>query len=92
MGWLRNNSRVVLASTLVLVLVAALFVAMRASEEVARTIDDPEGVEDEATLRMLIDDGCDIGQGYFFSRPCPAEELTTWLTDSQFGVRVNTAC
>src|SRR6202012_5630638 len=28
MGWLRNNSRVVLASTLVLVLVAGLFVAM----------------------------------------------------------------
>ncbi|HXO84971.1 MAG TPA: MlaD family protein, partial [Gemmatimonadales bacterium] len=38
MGWLRNNSRVVLASTLVLVLVAGLFVAMRASDEVARTV------------------------------------------------------
>ena len=38
MGWLRNNSRVMLASTLVLVLVAGLFVAMRASDEVARTV------------------------------------------------------
>jgi hypothetical protein len=46
-----------------------------------------EGVEDEATLEMLVKDGCDIAQGYFFSRPCPAEELTTWLTESPFGAR-----
>jgi diguanylate cyclase (GGDEF)-like protein/PAS domain S-box-containing protein len=45
-----------------------------------------EGIEDEAALKMLVDDGCDIGQGYFFSRPCPAEELTKWLTESRFGV------
>jgi diguanylate cyclase (GGDEF)-like protein/PAS domain S-box-containing protein len=46
-----------------------------------------EGVEDEATLKILVDDGCDIGQGYFFSRPCAAPELTTWLADSPFGAR-----
>jgi diguanylate cyclase (GGDEF)-like protein/PAS domain S-box-containing protein len=50
-----------------------------------------EGVEDEATLKMLIDDGCDIGQGYFFSRPLPVQELTKWLIDSPFGARVKTA-
>jgi EAL domain-containing protein (putative c-di-GMP-specific phosphodiesterase class I) len=44
-----------------------------------------EGVEDEATLEMLAEDGCDRAQGYFISRPCAAEELTTWLTESPFG-------
>jgi EAL domain-containing protein (putative c-di-GMP-specific phosphodiesterase class I) len=46
-----------------------------------------EGVEDEATLKILVDEGCDIGQGYFFSRPCAAPELTDWLADSPFGAR-----
>jgi diguanylate cyclase (GGDEF)-like protein/PAS domain S-box-containing protein len=50
-----------------------------------------EGVEDEAALKILVDDGCDVAQGYFFSRPCPADELTAWLTDSQFGARAKTA-
>ena len=34
---------------------------------------------------MLIEYGCDSAQGYYFSRPCPAEELTAWLTESPFG-------
>jgi diguanylate cyclase (GGDEF)-like protein/PAS domain S-box-containing protein len=45
-----------------------------------------EGVEDEDALDMLIEYGCDSAQGYFFSRPCPAEELTEWLNESPFGV------
>jgi diguanylate cyclase (GGDEF)-like protein/PAS domain S-box-containing protein len=45
-----------------------------------------EGIEEEAALQILVDDGCDVGQGYFFSRPCPAEELTAWLMESPFGV------
>jgi diguanylate cyclase (GGDEF)-like protein/PAS domain S-box-containing protein len=44
-----------------------------------------EGVEDETALAMLIEYGCDSAQGYFFSRPCPADELTAWLTESRFG-------
>ena len=48
-----------------------------------------EGVEDEATLEMLVKDGCDSAQGYFFSRPCPADELTKWLTESPFGTPTN---
>ncbi len=44
-----------------------------------------EGVEDEVALGMLIDYGCDSAQGYLFSRPCPASELTTWLTESAMG-------
>jgi len=28
---------------------------------------------------MLRDYGCDEGQGYLFSRPVPATQLTAWL-------------
>ena len=31
-----------------------------------------EGVENENQLRLLKDVGCDIVQGYYFSRPLPA--------------------
>ena len=35
-----------------------------------------EGVEDEAVMRILAEYGCDAAQGYFFSRPVTAEEIT----------------
>lgn len=38
-----------------------------------------EGVEDEQTLALLDEMGCDLVQGYFLSRPLPFEELTGWL-------------
>jgi EAL domain-containing protein (putative c-di-GMP-specific phosphodiesterase class I) len=47
-----------------------------------------EGAEDETALDMLAAYGCDSAQGYIFSRPCAAEELTAWLTDSPFGAPV----
>ncbi len=34
-----------------------------------------EGVEDKKTAEMLASMGCDLGQGYFFSRPVPAEKI-----------------
>jgi diguanylate cyclase len=34
-----------------------------------------EGIEDEATLELLTELGCDIAQGYWISRPKPADEL-----------------
>jgi diguanylate cyclase (GGDEF)-like protein len=34
-----------------------------------------EGIEDEATLNLLAEYGCDVAQGYCISRPMPAEEL-----------------
>jgi diguanylate cyclase (GGDEF)-like protein len=44
-----------------------------------------EGVEDRTALDMLVEYGCDSAQGYFFSPPCPADEITAWLMDSPFG-------
>ncbi|MEV4638319.1 EAL domain-containing protein [Actinoplanes sp. NPDC049548] len=39
-----------------------------------------EGVESELTLDLLAELGCEIGQGYLFSRPLPVERLNTWLS------------
>jgi EAL domain-containing protein (putative c-di-GMP-specific phosphodiesterase class I) len=36
-----------------------------------------EGVETEKQLKLLRDAGCDIVQGYYFSRPLPAAEFET---------------
>ncbi len=38
-----------------------------------------EGVEDERTMQRLTELQCDMAQGYYFSRPVPAEQLTTKL-------------
>jgi diguanylate cyclase (GGDEF)-like protein/PAS domain S-box-containing protein len=34
-----------------------------------------EGIETEAEWRALTERGCELGQGYFFSRPVPAAEI-----------------
>jgi diguanylate cyclase (GGDEF)-like protein len=44
-----------------------------------------EGVEDEESMDMLKGYGCDLGQGYFFSRPQPKDDLETWLSESPWG-------
>jgi diguanylate cyclase (GGDEF)-like protein len=38
-----------------------------------------EGVESELTLARLTEIGCDLGQGFLFSRPLPYERLDAWL-------------
>jgi len=38
-----------------------------------------EGVEDDQDRVMLTDMGCDLLQGYFFSRPKPAKDIDHWL-------------
>jgi len=42
-----------------------------------------EGVEDEATLELLRDLGCDIAQGYWFAKPMPEARFHTWLDKRQ---------
>jgi len=39
-----------------------------------------EGIEDQQTWNLLAALGCDVGQGYFVSRPVPAAILGVWLT------------
>ncbi len=46
-----------------------------------------EGVEDEATCLALRELGCDLGQGYFFSKPIHPGALLTWLRESRWGFR-----
>ena len=38
-----------------------------------------EGVEDEATLQILMQLGCSTAQGYHISRPLPVEEIAGWI-------------
>jgi len=40
-----------------------------------------EGVETEKVWRELAGLGCDLAQGYYLSRPVPAEQLTAWLRE-----------
>jgi diguanylate cyclase (GGDEF)-like protein len=40
-----------------------------------------EGVETEAHVKLLRDQGCDEMQGYHFSRPVRAELLAAWLSE-----------
>lgn len=47
-----------------------------------------EGIEDEATYLALKELHCDLGQGYYFSKPLPVDGLSAWLRDSRWG----TAC
>jgi EAL domain-containing protein (putative c-di-GMP-specific phosphodiesterase class I) len=38
-----------------------------------------EGVESIAIEKKLKESGCDIGQGYYYSKPLPFEQYLTWL-------------
>jgi diguanylate cyclase (GGDEF)-like protein len=38
-----------------------------------------EGVESEMTLSHLSEIGCDIAQGFYFSRPLPPDRFTAWM-------------
>jgi diguanylate cyclase (GGDEF)-like protein len=39
-----------------------------------------EGIESEAQADLLRDVGCEVGQGYFFARPLPPEEIPGFLS------------
>ncbi|EHM02293.1 diguanylate cyclase domain protein [Acetobacteraceae bacterium AT-5844] len=45
-----------------------------------------EGIEDAATMRRIAAMGCDLGQGYYFGRPRPAEQLGPWLIAAAEGI------
>ena len=43
-----------------------------------------EGVEDAETFEMLRSMGCDSAQGYYLSRPMPAEDVADWYAASEW--------
>lgn len=45
-----------------------------------------EGIENKATWDMLNDMGCDLAQGYFISKPMPAEALQNWIAQAPWKV------
>jgi EAL domain-containing protein (putative c-di-GMP-specific phosphodiesterase class I) len=61
---------------------AADMAIVRAVVDLSRRFDlavVAEGVESELTLAKLEEIGCDLGQGFLFSRPLPDERLDAWL-------------
>jgi len=42
-----------------------------------------EGIEDREQLRALRQEGCDLGQGYLFSRPLDSDALTALLGEGE---------
>ena len=45
-----------------------------------------EGVETQYLLERLAALGCDAAQGYYMSRPIPADSLTRWFHESSWTV------
>src|SRR5207253_5957219 len=50
-----------------------------------------EGVEDRASLDLLTSWGCDLAQGYYFSRPLPATDFMDRMAASAGNGRTNRA-
>src|SRR5690554_2457975 len=48
-----------------------------------------EGVEDEKTLSLLKDMGCDLIQGYILTRPLPFDEMVDWMSGQPRRSRIN---
>ena len=46
-----------------------------------------EGIEDEATLHVLRDMGCELGQGFGIAHPADADTMTRWLLERSQGRR-----
>jgi diguanylate cyclase (GGDEF)-like protein len=43
-----------------------------------------EGVESMEIMNRLMDYGCDVAQGYFLSKPLPAQDFSVWASNSQW--------
>jgi diguanylate cyclase (GGDEF)-like protein/PAS domain S-box-containing protein len=64
-------------------------IIVRAIIDLAHNLDlevVAEGVEDKATMDILVRDGCDVAQGFYFGRPMPKDAMTDWLEQSEFGL------
>ena len=43
-----------------------------------------EGIESQAGIKMLADIGCDLGQGFFISKPIRPDHLVEWYYQAQY--------
>ncbi|MCB1774010.1 MAG: EAL domain-containing protein [Gammaproteobacteria bacterium] len=41
-----------------------------------------EGIEDDKERRFLLNEGCDLGQGFLFSRPLPLEQFERFVLEN----------
>lgn len=60
---------------------------VKAAVDLAHTLDlkiVAEGVEDEKTLDLLANMGCDYAQGFYMAKPMPSDDLITWMVDSKW--------
>jgi diguanylate cyclase (GGDEF)-like protein len=48
-----------------------------------------EGVESPEIWNRLAKLGCNLAQGYYMSRPKPAEELDRWFAESPWGIKTS---
>jgi len=46
-----------------------------------------EGVETRSQLDALVRMGCQLGQGYLWARPMPADEARRWMEERSSRVR-----
>jgi len=59
-------------------------VIVRSTVDLARNLNlrvVAEGVENEESWSALADMGCEVAQGYFLSKPVPADEFDRWLAN-----------
>ncbi|HET7156849.1 MAG TPA: EAL domain-containing protein, partial [Hyphomicrobiaceae bacterium] len=66
---------------------------IEATVRVARTLrmsTVAEGIETDAQSALVQSLGCDLGQGYLYSRPMAAEALTLWLAERELVRRAAT--
>lgn len=62
------------------------FVILRHTVEMLRSLSKKivvEGVENAEMAKLLIDMGCDYLQGYYYSKPVPAEDYVAFLQKNQ---------
>lgn len=67
-------------------------IIVRSTIDMARTMGlvvVAEGVENAATLALLQQRGCHYAQGFYISKPLPANELEQWLFNTDFRVGDN---
>jgi diguanylate cyclase (GGDEF)-like protein/PAS domain S-box-containing protein len=49
-----------------------------------------EGIETQEQAEMMLWLGCELGQGYFYGRPMPAEELTATISSHREPISIDT--